>query len=495
MNFNNKFSLTLDENETPFDTSAYHPASMKPIGSSVPPLSFVSTSDSEDNDEYSRNLAKSIALYGKKNDDEYDEYYIGHINKMFRGRIKAENIFNTYTEISNGKFNFNYLDDPKNKKSEIVDKVLHIREKINAGKITMKATKTLYEIDDVVIDSPSYSYIEEKDDKKFCKIYAINLRRLEIEKDDPGNMDKKLLLFLAVVNELMKIEFNYHEKTHALVQSFDTIEKMIGYIKKNAEEGCGKIRFEADTLKASCDKLVETLSDEKKEGMVNYKIKVPEIYDTNMNENGFYYDKSHIYYYMCMETVPDTRNTALQSIEECESVKPLISVIDSFLIMNGISHNDYSTKGNVFVDVKNMIIYIIDFGTSGDYVYNAGSVVNLSSDINSLNIICGSKVKRLQRKASELKKQEEPSFVIKKVTSKNKRRIPTQSDKQKGKSKTSLKKKNNTSKDNRTTPSKIPASHMSRMNQSQTHKGSRSIKPARASGGRITRGKKKYGRF
>jgi hypothetical protein len=112
-----------------------------------------------------------------------------------------------------------------------------------------------------------------------------------------------------------------------------------------------------------------------------------------------------------------------------------------------------------------------------------------------LNIICGSKVKRLQRKASELKKQEEPSFVIKKVTSKNKSRILSQSDKKKRKSRTSLKKKNNTSKDNRTTPSKIPASQMSRMNQSQTHKGSRSIKPARASGGRITRGKKKYGRF
>lgn len=350
-----------------------------------------------------------MSISDSDSDDENETYDKTDLEKMFKGRIKAEHIFNTYENLS--KFRFNYIGDDydkirgndSNAGASMVKKIKEIKSKINMFEtrsakslnnekilsdgtvISKKDIKTLYENDDFIIKSPSYSYIDAQD--TFYKIYAIKLQGFEIEKQTE-NMDKQLLLFLAVVNELMKEEFIYHQKTYGLVQNYNTIEKMTGYIKDNSNEGCGKIRFESSgLLKESCNQLVKSIAESENK-MDNYTVVIPEIYETNMNEDGFYYDESHIYYYMRMSKVPNTRTTRIQTIEECQDIKPLISVIDGFLIMNGISHNDYSTKGNVFVDVNGKNIYIIDFGTSGDYVYNAGATVNLSNHINSLNITC-----------------------------------------------------------------------------------------------------------
>lgn len=335
-------------------------------------------------------------------DDDYD-YTENEINKMFNGRIKPKNIFETYTSLSTNKFKFNDIDEKADSHAnrEMVEKIKDIRSRIekfeeeeaddpNRG-LTKKDTKILYEVKGSIIESPSYSYVD--DDDKFYKIYAISLQRFEIEQVE--NMGKELLLFLAVVNELMREESIYHQKTYELVKRYNTIEKMITYIKDNEKYGSSnKVRFEkVGSLKKSCEELVKRIVKSEIEmememEMENYKVIIPKIYETNMNEDGFYYDKNRIYYYMRMSKVPNTDTTKIQSIKECYQIKPMISVIDIFLIMNGISHNDYSTKGNVFADVPNKYIYIIDFGSSGDYVYNAGANVNLGTNVNSLNITC-----------------------------------------------------------------------------------------------------------
>jgi hypothetical protein len=378
------------------DVQTDHPASFNPFGSSK----FLLPNSMTVNDD---------------DDDEEEDYTRAEITQLFKERLKAEHIFKTYQDLST-KFKFNNIDEKigygngngNNTDADMVEKIKGIRDRVvmfesdgSSGGLNKKNTKTLYETKDFIIESPSYSYIDDKD--TFYKIYAINLQRFEIDKD-AGNMDKRLLLFLAVVHELMREEFIYHQKTYELVQQNDTIEKMATYIKDHDKDGCNNIRFGDDgILKTSCENVLKRITQQSKSKskMGNYKVVIPEIYETNMNETGFYYDKARIYYYMRMSKVPNTHTTRLQSIEDCHQIKPLLPIIDSFLILNGISHNDYSTKGNVFVDVKGKKLYIIDFGTSGDYVYNAGAKVHLSTNINSLNITCDKKEEQTESKDYE----------------------------------------------------------------------------------------------
>ena len=409
MNFS-KFSLTLPSTHSlTFDSANVHPASINPV------IGF-----GEDNYEQS---------------DHFTEDEITTIIK--KERLSPSNIFKTYDEILNpspdSKFKFNYIGDTQEQGGDMFEKMKEIRNKIinfdgnqntkvklhDGTVMHKKDRKKLYEIGKdipivehattstsmkrqnvnhtISIDSPSYIYVDSSNN--LYKIYAISL----IQFDGDGSFkhlmyNKEFLLFLATVKELMSLEYRYHKQAYELVKENDTTRKMVSYIKnemvKDSSSRKSKITFSHDKLKESYEailkKINETVTTER------YNVIIPELYDTNMDRKEFYYDKDSIYYFMKMTRVPNTNTTKLQSIKECMQIKPLISVIDAYLIMNGLSHNDYYTKGNVFVDVKNKNIYIIDFGAAGDYVFNSALNVILSNNINSLNITCDNQSSKIK---------------------------------------------------------------------------------------------------
>jgi len=358
-----------------------------------------------------------------KDEDEVEEasdsnqYSLEKMKNVFKRLIKPDNIFSTYKslETQDGKFKFFNLETHSDNPSPILKKIKEIREKIiqynsssRESGLNKKDTKTIYSSDEYefAVNTPSYSYVEqeEKESESFYKIYAINTGAFD-EDDLTVTTDKNCLVFLSVINELMNGELNYHKKSYDIVSRYNTIDKMINFIKSNGQPPT-PIRFDGD-LKQSFEQTklkIKSLPKSSSSKYVDYKVIIPEIRETNMDLKEFYYDKSRIYYYVKMSKVPNTDRTKIQSIKKCKELKPLISVIDTFLISNGISHNDYSTKGNVFVDVDNKYIYIIDFGTAGDLVYNAGAKANVSSNINSLNIDCDKELESTEEKKGVSKK-------------------------------------------------------------------------------------------
>ena len=111
-----------------------------------------------------------------EDDTGHEQYTEKEIKEMFKGRIIPENIFKTYKTLSGFKFNdieVDKDDDETSGGNKIIEKINYIKDRIemvDAGDktsgLSKKNNKTLYEIADFVIESPSYSYVDDKDNDK-----------------------------------------------------------------------------------------------------------------------------------------------------------------------------------------------------------------------------------------------------------------------------------------------------------------------------------------
>jgi len=331
--------------------------------------------------------ASSISL--NESDDDDDNYKEINFGDIFKHRIKSDDIKKTYDSLttydSSTTFKFVNIDDDK------AQKLIDIRNKINKNELNKKDKKTLYETDvhndTILIETPTYSELD-MDKQKYTKIYTINKPDWVLQNIENIENDDVELLFLSILHNLMKYEYDYQQKAYDLLQNNNTIDGMIKFIKDTKDVKCNIVGEEQ--LITSCNEQIKNIKNMKEEYKTNdYKVIVPKIYESNMNDTTFFYDNEFIYYFMTMDMV-DTTNM-LQNLNDCENIKKMVSVIDTYFMINGISHNDFSTKGNVFVNEKDNIIYIIDFGVAGNYVYNASKNTNLSPNINSLNITCTKK--------------------------------------------------------------------------------------------------------
>ena len=374
----------------------------------TPSINSISSSYQSSPSSKFQSFNNTLSLSSNNNyedDDNFDNYLK---NVIIKDTLKGkQSIIKEIINSIENEFKIVNINEKKDKKIEIINNVIN-----NINDDNIKHLKKMYEITNnggesqFVIRSSTYSYI---DGDKYTKMYNV-ISNYDLS--DLRNLDNNSKLFYSVLYFLMNNEYEYHKKAYDLLKETNTINGMIKNIKNTKIENCDiTITGEPEHVKSCNDqfdkiKKMEFVSDDD-----NYTVVVPEIYDSNMTDKTFYIDNdSSIYYYITMNKIKTVNeNNRLQNVKNCINLKKIIPIIDIFFMIHGISHNDLATKGNVFVDEENKIIYIIDFGGASNYVYNTNEYFQ-SPNIASLMFECKGhqikKVKQSKEGETEVKQSE-----------------------------------------------------------------------------------------